>query len=275
MSTDSSPPLQPPQMSPDGQWVWNGTEWQPVGTHRSVFPSWNAIRVEPAQAVASPPQPVMTQPEPVLTYPVYAPVAEVAAPPLWERRSSGMNKYLYGVAGVIALVVAVILLRAMAPFIVWPWSGGSEVAPAATPPPPLATRTDYARTDRFLRVSLTPAMSALAPTLPVLKETCIGLLTNSCQSAIATADKQVRIALEAIDGETIPACITKPVSKLRGDLAASDLALQAALKGYQDSSQAAVAQGVARFKVASAPIAADALAVAPAQRLCDTQVVGP
>lgn len=275
MSIDSSPPQQPPQMSPDGQWVWDGTEWQPVGTHRSVFPSWNSLRVEPLQAAAEPAQAVMTQPQPARTYPVYA-VAEVAAaPPLWQRQSTGMNRYLYWAAGGIVLVIAVFLLRAMAPFIVWPWSPASESAPAAGADPPVATRTDYARSDHFLRVSLTPAMNGFSPTVPVLKETCIGPLTVSCQGAIMTTDKQVKLVMAAIDGENIPTCIATPVTKLRADLAASDVALQLALKGYKDNLKAEVTQGVAQFKKTSAPLAADATAVAPAQRLCDTQVVGP
>ncbi len=274
MSIDASPPERPPQMSPDGKWVWNGTEWQPVGTHQSVFPNWNSIRVEPVQAAAEPAQAVMTRPEPVISYPVYA-VADAEAPPLWQRQSNGLNKYLYVAAGVIVLVIAVVLLRAMAPFIEWPWSGGTDSAPAAAATQPLATRSDYARSDRFLRLSLTPAINALTPTFPVLKETCNGLLTVSCQNAITSSDKQVRIALAAIDHETIPVCIASPVARLRADLAASDAALQVALKGYADNQKAEVVQGVAVFKKASAPVAADAAAVAPAQRVCDTQVAGP
>lgn len=273
MSSDASPPQQPPQMSPDGQWVWNGTEWQPVGTHRSVFPSWNSLRVEPAQPVAAQAQAVMTQPEPVMAYPVYA-VAEVAAPPLWQRQSTGINKYLYWAAGAIVLVIAVILVNSMAPFIEWPWEA-SSAAPAATGLPPLATRSDYARSDRFLHAELTPAMSALTPSLPVLKETCVGLLTVSCQTAIATSDKQVKVVLAAIDHETMPACIAAPVAKLRADLAATDAALQAGLKGYVDNSKAEVNAGVAQFKKVSAPLAADAAAVTPASHACDTAVVGP
>jgi hypothetical protein len=272
--SDASPPLQPPQMSPDGQWVWNGAEWQPVGTHRSVFPSWNSIRVEPAQPAAAPAQAVMTQPEPVVSYPVYA-VADVAAPPLWQPKSTGINKYLYWVAGAIVVIIGFILLNSMAPFISWPWSGGSEAAPAASPLPALATRSDYARSDRFVRVELTPAMDALTPTFPVLKETCVGLLTVSCQSAITAADKQVKLVLAAINRETVPACIAAPVAKLRADLVATDLALQTGTKGYTDNSQAEVNQGVAVFKKASAPLAADAAAVTPASHACGTEVVGP
>ncbi len=274
--SDASPPERPPQMSPDGQWVWDGIEWQPVGTHRSVFPSWNSIRVEPAQPAAAPApaQAVMEQPQPVMSYPVYA-VADAVAPPLWQRQSTGLNKYLYWAAGGIALVTAVILINSMAPFIEWPWSGGSGAAPAATGLPPLATRTDYARADRFVRLSLGPAMSSLAPTLPVLKETCNGLLTVSCQNAITASDKQVKAVLTAIDGQTIPACIATPVTRLRADLVASDAALQVAQKGYKDNSKSEVTQGVAQFKKVSAPLAAEAAAATPASRLCDTGVAGP
>jgi hypothetical protein len=262
-------------MSPDGKWVWNGAEWQPVGTHKSVFPSWNSIHVEPVQAPPEPAQAVMDQRQPVLTYPVYA-VAEAAPPaPLWQARATGRNKYLYWVAGVVVLVMAVVFLRAMAPFIVWPWSGGADAAPAAAAPTALATRSDYARSDRFLRMSLTPAMSALTPTIPVLKETCNGQLTVSCQAAITATDKQVKIVIAAIDNESIPACIAKPVTKLRADLAASDAALQTSLKGYKDNLKAEVTQGLSTFSRSSAPLVADARAVGPAQVLCDTQVVGP
>lgn len=272
MSIGESPPQQPPQMSPDGKWVWNGTEWQPVGTHRSVFPSWNSIHVEAVQA--PPAQAVREQPQPALAYPVYA-VAAAPAAPLWERKSTGLNKYLYWAAGGIALVIAIVVLMAMAPFIEWPWSGGSNAAPAAAGPPPLATRSDYARADRFLNYALTPAMSALTPTFPVLKETCTGILTVSCQTAISASDKQVKVVLAAIDSETPPVCIAAQVTRLRADLVATDAALELGLKGYLDNSKNEVNQGVAQFKKVSTPLAGDAAAVAPATRACDTVVVGP
>ena len=53
MSIDTGPPAQPPQLSPDGNWVWDGSQWQPVASagaapaHAGVFKAYDAIVVEP------------------------------------------------------------------------------------------------------------------------------------------------------------------------------------------------------------------------------------
>ena len=60
MSIDASPPAQPPQMSPDGNWVWDGSQWQPVTgvepTHEGVFAAY-AQKVEAADQAVGVAQP--------------------------------------------------------------------------------------------------------------------------------------------------------------------------------------------------------------------------
>ncbi len=269
--SDASPPQRPPQMSPDGQWVWNGTEWQPVGTHRSVFSSWNSIRVEPAE----PTQAVMTQPEPAMSYPMYS-VADVEAPPLWQVQSTGRNKYLYAAAGVVALVTAIILVRAMAPFIVWPWAGGSDAQanPAATPSG-AATRSDYALADHVAHTTLGPMVTNLNQSMAILRITCNGALTASCQADMTETDKQVKAILAAMDHQTIPACIARPVANLRTVLVNMDAALQASFKAYQALDKNALKQSLYQYSVAQVPIVQDERAVDAAPVACDTQVTGP
>jgi hypothetical protein len=275
--SDSSPPERPPQMSPDGQWVWNGIEWQPVGTHRSVFPSWNSIQVAPAEPAAEPSQAVMTEPEPVMAYPVpvYA-VADVAAPPLWQVKSTGRNKYFYAAAGIIVLLIAMVFLRSMAPFIVWPWSGGSDTSAKPSPSPPaVATRSDYAMADRLARTTLAPMVTSLNQSMALLRISCNGALTVGCQADLVDTDTKVKAMLVAMDHQRIPDCIAVPFAKLRTVLVNMDTALQASLKAYQALDPAALKQSLYQYSVAQVPIGPDERALDAAPNSCDTQVVGP
>lgn len=275
MSVDASPPQQPPQVSPDGKWVWNGTEWQPVGTHQSVFPSWNSIRVETVPTAVAPVATPVQQSAATLVYPVAYGAAGVAAPPLWQPKSSGLNRYLYWAAGLVALLIVIGAVAAMASSLPLPWVGSSHVAPYQGGPQLLATRSDYARSDRFVNTSLQPAVNDLDATLPVLRLTCVGLLTEGCGNALGATEAKVKLARSAIDGQDVPACIAAQVTKVRADLAISDSALQMALKGFNDNSKTEANTGVTYAIRGSAPIAADTKAVAAGQRACDTQVTGP
>ena len=130
MSVDASPPIQPPQLSPDGKWVWDGAQWQPVvgvdSGRAAVFPSWNSIEVPAAQpAVDAVPLAVQYEPAaqyqpPAVDYSYAA--ADEPIVQLWNQpKKGGKTIFLYPVAGLAVLVMAMIVLNSVG-YIAFPWN---------------------------------------------------------------------------------------------------------------------------------------------------------
>jgi hypothetical protein len=273
-------------LSPDGKWVWDGTRWLAVADpsmaqHHAVFAAWNAVSIEAPVAVEAP--------VPVAA-PVAVPVAEPVAPvfdyasapqasvtPLWQqRRQTGINKFLYVVAGMVALVVAAMLFNALVPLDSLPWFSGAPSTPTKVAgPPPISVRSDYARAARYVNGFLAPEMDDLSQALQVLRQTCNGTLTLSCQSAITSMDNRDTAMIRVVDREPIPTCVAAPVARLRLDLSKVHDTLQLALKGYADNQAAELGQGLSRFYGAVAPVQGDANGVTAAKQACDVAVVGP
>jgi hypothetical protein len=281
VSKGSSPPL----ISPDGEWIWDGEQWQPVAkpqevSHQAVFAAWKGIAAEKAQPdqvaqAARPTQAQVPASPPVIDNPFQVPAAPGI--PLWQQTpKSGMTKYLYIAAGLIAVVVAAYFLSSLSS-ITWPWTPAPPPGPIpTTPTPPLKARSDSARASLFYSGVLVPSLGGLDQSLPILKETCTGSLTFSCQNAINDGDKDIKHVLFVIDHQTIPACIAKHVTRLRLDLTGMDSALQTALLGYQDNRASELSQGLSGFSTASQTLQADINAIGTAQKnLCSAQVVGP
>jgi hypothetical protein len=207
------------------------------------------------------------------------PVAEDASTPPWvEAPRSGMRPYLYFVGGLVVLVMAGIVLNTLG-ITQLPWfgNGGTNSGAAPTPSlPPLTVRSDYAHADRFLNLTLGPALDGLNQTVPSLSATCHGTLSNGCLDAVTATDKQVKKVLAVMDRGEIPSCIAASMGKFRGDLAAMDGGLQLAIKGYADNLVNELAQGLNRFGTAGQALVSDAKSVDRAQKTqCSTMVTGP
>jgi hypothetical protein len=279
VSIGASPPQQPPQLSPDGKWVWDGRQWQPVpvflGDVAGVMPVKSMVAAAPAIAVAIPYSPPAIQaPAPIYV----APAAEEAITPLWEQPArSGVSLYLYVVAAAVVLVMVMIVLNSLNVIqLPWPGSGStSDSRPAASPIPQLTVRSDYARADNYLNYYLAPALVALNQTLPNLSLTCNGTLSNSCLDSIKSTDKQLKHVLAVIDRGNFPPCIATGMSKLRIDFAGMDSGLTLALSAYQQNQKNLVAEGLNRFGSLGPAVAADAKSVDQAQKTCNTQPDGP
>lgn len=264
MSVDSGPLPPPPQLSPDGKYVWDGSQWRPIAgvadaTHAGIFPAWDGIKVEPSDPVDAPPQmsgpvpsPVSAQaPVPEIDYAAYA-VQEPSAPitPLWQQRTStGISKYLYVGAGIVVVVIGLILLNSMHLQLPWPSTDStSSSQPTKPSPTPDTTRPPYERADRFLNGSLTPAVGNLEKTVPALTTHCDGPMSNICFDALNATEQQVKNVLAVVDRGDIPACIGTPMSKVVNDLKGMDSQLQVALDAFKSGSSDDLATGVYRFK---------------------------
>jgi hypothetical protein len=280
MSVEAGPPPGAPMLSPDGKWVWDGSRWLPIAdpstaNHHAVFAAWNGARVEaPVAPEPAPVAPVHRQvAAPVETYAVPTPEPEPV--PLWRQQAeTGLNKYLYIAAGVIAVIVLAVAVNSFG--LSLPWMQTTSSSPKAAPgPPPLTKRSEYARADRFINGLLAPAMNDMNQRIQVARETCVGPMTISCQEAITETDNQAQNMLPMIDHETMPFCIATPVTRVRADLSKTHDALQATLKGFADNNSTEFKQSLSRFGGAVQVLQADVAAVSAAESMCDTQLVGP
>lgn len=290
MSTGSGPPPRPPQISPDGKWVWNGRQWLPVARRESVFPAWSVAteQAAPAPTVVK----VEPEPEPIRVIgpegeeigpeepeqqfnPYDAYVEPAPAKIAWERPQTGFNKYLYVAAGVVVLVMAAIVLNSIGP-IQLPWMATATVPAKPSPTPPLKARSESAQADQLLTGYLAPPFTSLAQSETLLNEVCSGILTFSCRDAMRETDTLARNVLSVIDHQTAVACIAASVVKLRADVAAMDTALKLALQAYGDNKVSELTQGLAGYNAAIQAIVADwTTATAIQKSVCNPVQTGP
>jgi hypothetical protein len=285
VSIDASPPAQPPQLSPDGNWVWDGSQWQPVTgvepTHEGVFAAY-AHKVEAADqaiGIAEPPAVVAVAvddpyPAPAVDYSYPAAESEV---PLWQQqKSSGKSVYLY-VGGAVVLFLMVLIVLNSINLVSLPFFGASSNAPQGAKPSPSAypIRSEFGKANDFLKGSLAPAMAAFQETVPGL-QACTGTLSNSCFDAITASDNQMKSVLSVIDHGTIPLCLAAPMKKYRSDLAAMEAGLQLGLKGYKDNQVGEVTNGVNQFVRVGGALQGDVTAVDNAMKTqCSPDREGP
>lgn len=250
---DMSVGIGPPQVSPDGKWVWDGQKWLPLPPEGAAAPPFEAASIPYiAPAIAPEPQP--------------APVAYVYTPPqpavpAWERPApSGPSVFSYAAAGAVLLVLVLVLLN-VTNIISIPWPGapsGPTVTMVHGSPKPLVS--DYVLADHFLNLSLGPAIVNLANTLPAVQASCGAgaTLSSACHNAILATNDQMANVLSVIDHAGIPACIAIGVKALRNDLQDMAGGIGVALHGFQDSSADEVNTGIYHFAVVAQTIQADA-----------------
>jgi hypothetical protein len=210
--------------------------------------------------------------------PYAVPAAEETDVPLWaEKPRQGISIYLFAAAALVVLVMAMMALNSLN-IVRMPWESDGQIKakPTATPTPLLASRSDYARADMYLNLTVSPSIAALNQTLPVLGQTCNGTLSNSCRDSITASDQQVKKVLAVIDKGGIPPCIAPGMTKLRADFAGMDDALQLALKGFTDNKTSTLGQGLTRFSSLGPALSADAKALDLAlHSQCSTDPTGP
>ena len=294
MSIDASPPAQPPQMSPDGNWVWDGTQWQPVTgvepTHEGVFAAY-AQKVEAADQAVGTAQPVAVAAPvqvaaPKVDYSYPAPAVDYSYPaesnepiiPLWQQpKSSRKTAYLYGGGAVVLFVMVLIVLNSIN-FLSLPFIGGrtSSNPPqgASSSPSPAPSRSEYSRADIFFNGSLGPAVASLEDTKAAM-ESCTAELSNICFNAINASEAALKNVLAIIDHGSIPSCIAAPMKQLRNDFAQMDSGLQLGLKGFKDNQTGEVVNGVHQFRSVAQSQQGDTNAVVNAQSRCSHELEGP
>ena len=289
MSIGSSPPQTPPQLSPDGKWVWDGTQWQPVpvviGDLAGVVPVVPAaaapavVQYAPPQAQAQAPVifPSAQAQAPTLPYAV----PEPAVVPLWEQQRApsplgGKSVYLFAGAAFVVLIMAMMALNSLN-LVRLPWQSDGQVPlrPKVTPTPQLQIRTEFARAENFLKYSLTPALASFNDTLPAFQQQCSTTLSNSCLTALGETDQKTKAFIAVIDRADIPPCLAGTMTKVRADLDFMEKGLTLGLTGYKDNKSNLLTQGVNQFWSRGASLGANLKSLD--QNLstqCSTQQVG-
>jgi len=288
VSIDAGPPAQPPQLSPDGNWVWDGSQWQPVTgggaapAHAGVFKAYDAIVVEPVAPTveAAPPAVQYEQQYPL---PVPAPDysyggAQPDLTPLWQQtKGGGYGRYLYFVAAIALFVMVLIVLNSMSlvslPFI----SAGSKSSPNAVvvspSPTPDTSGPDSVRADRFMTGQLRPAFIVFDQTLPGVQRYCTGSLSSSCFDALTAAEQQVKNVAAVIAKADVPSCISVGTAKLQADVKGMNDQLVSALSGFPDNNKYTVQSGVRGFGNYVQVATSDFTATEQAQKKCYTVVL--
>ena len=292
MSIGSSPPSTPPQLSPDGKWVWDGTQWQPVpvviGDLAGVVPVVPAaaapahapavVQYAPSQAQAPVIYPSAQAQSPALPYAV----PEPAVVPLWEQQRApsplgGKSVYLFAGAAFVVLIMAMMALNSLN-IVRLPWQSDGQVPsrPTVTPPPQLQTRTEFARAENFLKYSLAPVLVTFGENVTTFSQQCSGAMTISCNDALITTDNQMVKVLAVVDNGNIPPCIAGPVARMRIDLANMQGALRLAITGFKENKAATFHAGLSQFGSQGPAFQTDAKAADQALKtVCNTQLAGP
>jgi len=289
VSINGGPPAQPPQLSPDGNWVWDGSQWQPVTgggaapAHAGVFKAYDSVVLEPSAPTVEAVQPPQVQYE--QQYPLPVPAvdysysnAEPDLTPLWQRtKGGGYGRYLYFVAAIALFAMVLIVLNSMS-FVQLPFiSTGSKSSPtqvgATSSPTPDASGADSARADRTLNGSLKPAVTGLDQTVSDLYRICTGLASTACFDSLTATDQQVKKLMTLVTNANIPSCIRVPMTKMATDVKGMDAQLQAALKGFQNNNTKEIAAGGNAFRSYYQATKADFNAAGQAQKKCFTVIL--
>jgi hypothetical protein len=285
VSVDSSPPVQPPQLSPDGQWVWDGTQWRPVVTaepvHAGVFPAFGGIQVDtpdPATQFVDPPvaAPAVQYHPPGADYSYQQ--ADEPAVPLWRQtRSTGINMFLYPIAGIAVLGMAMIVLNSIGfiqlPFVSTSSNTNTPAPTANASPTPDFSGPDSARASRFLNKYLAPTLTALDKANTTQNLRCQGHRTSQCFDALTATDVAVKSVLAVINTQDIPKCIGPQVSAVLTYVQGMDKELQLALAAFNDNSDDELITGVYRFRTYYKLMTSALAATNDAAKSCHTMVL--
>ena len=282
-------------MSPDGNWVWDGSQWQPVTgvepTHEGVFAAY-AHKVEAADQAVGVAQPAsvaapVEAAAPAVDYSYPAPAVDYGYPapepvvPLWQQpNSSRKTVYLYAGGAVVLFLMVLLVLNSISlvslPFIGARTSSNSPQAAGPTPKAASTTRSEFARADAYLNGPYAAAIASFNQTLPAWQGCNGESLSTSCFNAISATDQQLTNLLSIIDQGVTPICIAGSVTALRYDLGVMDAGIKLGLQGYKNNSLSDLTTGLYRFRRFGASYQSDIIAIDNAKTTqCSRDLEGP
>lgn len=249
---------------------WNGRQWvqlaEPYGREKIPVAAPAAVPAAPA----APPPPAVIEPHPdwlpspPAAPPPPPPLAFVPEPdpvPAWAPPARPQSRLvLYISAGLLLVVIGT------AGWLVRGQMVANQGNASYASPTPFGS--DYERADRFLTSQLEPAIVEVNKTFPAVQTNCTAQLPMSCRDAIAVTDQKMRDASKVIDQGDIPPCLSDAMAKFSKDWTATQNGLDAALGGYQSSSNELIARGLLNFVQNYQLLKPDADAVDKAKLTC-------
>lgn len=267
MTSDASPPIVSPQLSPDGRWVWDGAQWRPVAVREAAFGAFKKAG-EAVPTRDSMPVPLRpATPSPLMQAPAWGGAKASAR--------KGIPQYAYIGGGALAALLIVALILGVLPRLLAP-AQQANTTPVATPTaaPGPATRSDAAEAAYVLSV-LTPHVDDIKNAILIVKGVCRAGMTSSCQDSLNTINNTLPPLAAALQRAVVPSCVAAQEARLLTDLNATIAGVQLALKGFKDNSKAAFKDGMAAATKHGPPMNADYIAIRSAVPTCSTDVVGP
>jgi hypothetical protein len=265
VSIEASPPIQPPQMSPDKKWFWDGAAWRPIPVHEAAFPNWQGVGAGFSPEAAQPAQ----------AYRIAAPAPGVAAP-RWSQAPRRLplpraGMFAAAVAGLVAVVALVSVFGTLAlsnrPAVATPRA-------TATPTPGPADRSASAQA-AFIVKTLTSPMADLKDTTSQTRTSCAAGMTSSCADNLTAIGTQSSAILAMLDRVTTPLCLTTYQARLHTDLTTMNNGTQLALKGFHDNKKSEFSSGLSQVNNLSGWVQTEFVDLRNAAPACETQVTGP
>jgi hypothetical protein len=276
-----SPPAQPPQMSPDKKWFWDGAQWQPIPHHEAAFPSWKSLGegFVPPLAAPAPAAPVVAAPTrraaaPTPLYRLAGPAPDVEVP-LWRRgpAPTGVKKYANIAAGAVTVVVLALLVNYFVPPIIAARQATPTPTAAPSPTPGPVTRSESAKAT-FVLSTLDGPMLDLKDEFTQI-HACAAGMTSACQDALNATNITATNVSPAVAKLSVPPCIAAPEAAVRSDLDKITAGAQLGLKGFKDNRKSEFSPGYSQVYYALIAIQTDYARVKTGSAACSTQVTGP
>ena len=237
-------PMSGPQISPDGNYWWDGQAWQPMPAPAAQPPvqapapaDQPAWLDQPATAVGPEPAPNPV-PEPAL-------VQQPVALPWNTPASRGSSRTWIYVTG--AALIAVIALTAL--YVGSQLRAYGQNAAAVVSPSPSPIISDYEKADRFLNVDLAPPLAQVGDAVPAVNKNCTSKLPPGCKDALIAMNKAMLGVDNAIAGNQadIPVCIARPVQQFQFDWRGLEQGVSTAISGYNANSRALIISGLVKY----------------------------
>jgi len=276
-----SPPAQPPQMSPDKKWFWDGAQWRPIPHHEAAFPSWKSLGegFVPPIAAPAPVAPIVAAPvrhaaAPTPLYRLAGPAPDVQVP-LWRREPAptGLKKYANIAAGAITIVVLALLVNYFVPPILAARQATPMPTAAPSPTPGPVTRSESAKAT-FVLSTLDDPMLDLKDEFTQIKACGTGM-TSACQDALNAVEITSTNVSPAVAKLSVPPCIAAPQAAVRSDLDKIAAGAQLGLKGFKDNRKSEFSPGYSQAYYALVAIQTDYAKLKSASATCSSQVTGP
>ena len=235
-------PMSGPQISPDGNYWWDGQAWQPMPLPAAPAapapvadqPAWLE---QPAAAAAPQPEPSL-MPEPAL---VQEPVVQS-----WNAPSAPATSrtWIYLTGGLVIAVLAITGLYVGTQMRTYAGNTAAVVSPSPSP-----IISDYEKADRFLNVDLTPPLATVGDAVPAVNKNCTTKLPPSCKDALIVMNKALVGVDNAIAANQadIPVCIARSVQQFQYDWRGMEQGVSMAISGYNANSRSLIIAGLVKY----------------------------